>query len=623
MPFLAFAQFTDSQKSNLNIVNEWSNGGGETGKVNWSESGAGTLSTDTSTKLRGKASIKFVSAGANDYVASAGVSCKQGPNCLVRFYYKTTGTSWTAYIYDGSSNLIQALVLPANTEFSKAELSFVAATPTTLYSLRVVDGSAGSDTVYIDSGSLSANDNIGSVAQAEFYGLAKWPSASGCSWGTTSSSFASFSADSDCTIPAGSNLEGKATAPATKIPAITFSYMPAGRYYVVAIGAFSSFSSVADARSSFRFSDGTNNSISNTYYMPTVQIGTWSQVVGEFTYLTAKSNVTIEIQAQSTGTATNTTLIDNSNSPSGVGDGMSISVYYFPSAAEQVVRAEVANQFGYVEWLNKCLAETATGSFATLTNASCDLGSSTFGNAVATNDLIEITSTNLGANKVYKISLNGSLEAYQSTTATSCDFRIFDGTNVIATQRIAQANSSVSAQFASSMVGYVSYPSIQASKTFSVQAVRNSGDGSCALFASASFTKATLSIEEVYPTQAMPQIINSVGTSYNGQTIFNSSRIGQASDASTCTSSPCTTYGETGDWISSVTRVGTGSYTVNLNSGVYTSPPNCSCTPRGITTVATCFINSQTISAVGVLTYNTLTQAPGDESFVIHCHGIK
>lgn len=74
------------------------------------------------------------------------------------------------------------------------------------------------------------------------------------------------------------------------------------------------------------------------------------------------------------------------------------------------------------------------------------------------------------------------------------------------------------------------------------------------------------------------------------------------SSGSDCTSSPCTVHleaGPTADWVSSVTRSGTGNYRVNFQSGIFPSAPVCmvnggsstngsynSCSFEGVTGVA-------------------------------------
>lgn len=50
---------------------------------------------------------------------------------------------------------------------------------------------------------------------------------------------------------------------------------------------------------------------------------------------------------------------------------------------------------------------------------------------------------------------------------------------------------------------------------------------------------------------------------------------GGASERSQCTSSPCTIYAQSGNWVTSVTRNGTGDYTLNIVSGICTRAPVC------------------------------------------------
>jgi hypothetical protein len=610
-----FAQFNEPLKSNLHVVNEWSNGGGEYGKVNWvnwSETGSGTLSTDTSTKLRGKASIKFVSAGSGDYVSSSGVSCKQGPNCLVRFWYKTTGTSWTAYIYDGSSNLVQTLTLPANTDFTKAELSFVASSSTTLYSLRITDGSAGADTLYLDEGYLGMNDNVGSVAQSEFVGSVTFTNSS-CQWTVLGGgTYTNFGTASGCTYNTTGNVSA-VLGSGNPYPAVTINSPKKGNYYFVFVG----YAQATIYGAYYRFSDGTNNSEVNFLYSGS-DPGSRPQLVGNINYTTTPSSpLTVHIQAR--GNTANQALYANTNDAPA-----RISVYYFPSQSEQVVRAENANGFGYAKWYNvtNCVFTESSGSYTTLTDADCNAATESFG-VTSGNDNLEITKSNLKADTYYKITASGAFYNQYATSAGRCDYRIYDGTNEIITS-FQTVDSGVDSSVMPALVGYVKYSSPQASKTFSVQAKKSIGGGSCNCDASSSTGpySCMLSIEEVYPTQAMPQIINSVGTTYNGQTILNSAKISDGGN-SKCSSSPCGVIQETGNWIDTTTRSGTGSYTINLVSGVFPTIPSCTTTSLYYgTSVAQCLVTSASTSSLGISCLNSAGSGV-DEGFNIICHATK
>jgi hypothetical protein len=564
------AQFTDPQKSNLHIVNEWNNGGAEYGKVNWSETGSGTLSTDTSTKLRGKASIKFVSAGSGDYVSSSAVSCKQGPNCLVRFWYKSTSANFTATIYDGSSNLIQTLALPANTEFTKSELSFIAATPTTTYSLRVTDGNAGADTIYIDEGYLGTNDNIGSVNLADKqYDL----TVTATNWTTTRAVGIPYKTREGA-WRLRFNISG--TLSITGVPTITISGI------------------------SFK---------TGLYQVATVQSGA---ATGTNAYINPATG-----QVQANGS--------NHTAWYFAGDAEldSIPTWTVGYASEQVVRAEGTGfLFGALEWQN--VANCAfTGQNAVLTDTDCNNATSVYGQAEnGAADNLEIKTSNLNANDIYKVTMYGTGRIDSAGTSLQAIAAIYDGTTTKPCL-IAQTDSTnpgYSSGF--TCVAYFSYTSIQTTKTFQVKEINNATPLNVYAFSTALL--AGVSVENVSRKVSMPQIINSVGTKYDGQTVLNSVRIAGASDFTACTSSPCTTYAETGDWVSSVTRSSQGRYVVNFNSGIFNGTPTCTCSAGMITGSVYPHCEFSAISSTSYTLFVTDNAGTThDEAMNLICHGIK
>src|SRR5690606_26569154 len=94
----------------------------------------------------------------------------------------------------------------------------------------------------VDRTKIGDNDNIGTVQQATFFGSVTTPSTASCLWGP-GTSFNSFSADSDCPV---ATAAGNASAPATKIPAITFANMPAGEYLFITSNVLRSGSGSGD-----------------------------------------------------------------------------------------------------------------------------------------------------------------------------------------------------------------------------------------------------------------------------------------------------------------------------------------------------------------------------------------
>ena len=68
-----------------------------------------------------------------------------------------------------------------------------------------------------------------------------------------------------------------------------------------------------------------------------------------------------------------------------------------------------------------------------------------------------------------------------------------------------------------------------------------------------------------------------LGNSASGAAVVSggSERIERASITTSCTSSPCTIARQSGSWLTSVTRTGTGAYTFTIANGTFTSAPTC------------------------------------------------
>ncbi len=91
---------------------------------------------------------------------------------------------------------------------------------------------------------------------------------------------------------------------------------------------------------------------------------------------------------------------------------------------------------------------------------------------------------------------------------------------------------------------------------------------------------------------------------------------------SNCTTSPCTITADYGNMTDTVTRGGTGSYTVNFTSSFWSSGPICTVSSTGGSTDVVCFLNASGLSTTsyGVVCSNG-AGANTDARFSIACHG--
>ena len=127
---------------------------------------------------------------------------------------------------------------------------------------------------------------------ATLIGRLRYSATANCSWNTSSTSFASYAADVDCPTP---TVFGKAAAPATKIPAIVFNTLPAGKYRVVATGMYVQQSTNT---SQGRFIDSIGN-VTNSIHLSTNGSGAWASysnsIEGVLEYNGVQSKLSIRV----------------------------------------------------------------------------------------------------------------------------------------------------------------------------------------------------------------------------------------------------------------------------------------------------------------------------------------
>ncbi len=193
---------------------------------------------------------------------------------------------------------------------------------------RLANGTAGQ--VLTSNGTTLAPSwqTTAAAVTASWDGSVTFPGAASCNWATTSSqTFSSFSANSNCTLPSGGNVEGtNVAAPATKIPAIVISSVSTSRrYFIHASGVFDLGTSGQGC--SFRFSDGTTTTPPHVLVYDSNGVMEAGELDGDITFASSGSH-TVEIQA--TGAYGNTTCNVANSSTAGT-TNLHISVFSMPS----------------------------------------------------------------------------------------------------------------------------------------------------------------------------------------------------------------------------------------------------------------------------------------------------
>lgn len=219
------------------------------------------------------------------------------------------------------------------------------------------------------------------IQQAQLFAKADWANNTNCTWSNsvTNTTPQNFAADSDCNDP--TVFGNYASAPATKIPAITFSYMPAGVYKFVFNGnrintqgnnglCLWDFSNgTVDTENDFGLVNLAGSALYHGGFDGTIKINS-----------PITSSTTFQIRASRDGGGT-TCQIDNGNSSK----DMSISVYYYPSEQKVFQSScsglECENQFSVtvnssgtasqegLDWINGNAAVTDTSLFTYTLNS--------------------------------------------------------------------------------------------------------------------------------------------------------------------------------------------------------------------------------------------------------------
>lgn len=188
----------------------------------------------------------------------------------------------------------------------------------TLTANNVILGNGASSPTFVAPGTsgnvLTSNGTTWTSAASSagatgFYGSVNTPQTANCSWTRSSptSTFANFSADGDCPV---ATATGNASAPGTKIPAITFVSLPAGNYLFVITGRFALSGASAPEACSFTLNDGTV-SFGDTIVQDDATNDKYGAGFSAYVnYASPQSNITIQFQSKASQASPGDCFID-------------------------------------------------------------------------------------------------------------------------------------------------------------------------------------------------------------------------------------------------------------------------------------------------------------------------
>ena len=333
-------------------------------------------------------------------------------------------------------------------------------------------------------------------------------------------------------------------------------------------------------------------------------------LIGEYTYTTAQSNVTIEIQSKTDGS-------DNAVVNATGGD-LIITVYKYPLSSQTAYKADTVNQFASIFYAGDTgnSDTTTSATYETFNDADWAADATLIGKAsfpTTANDL-GIKVANLKPGK-YMVVANGNFMGTYATSQTSCGYSIYDGTNRRGFARTI-INSGNGYENISSLIGVFTYDSI-GDRNFVIQGIRFSGGGTCDIYfgeSNANFQISVIPLDQNLPLPVYPRQITSTSS---GQMKIASALIEYSAGTPTVTR-------QDGNWISSLDDNGVGDVTINFTSGTFSTIPNCTCTNYQGTNrncTARADTTAPTTSLIRFVQYQGDDANPSDSGIYVICIG--
>lgn len=591
-----------------------SNSSFATDTTGWTSTGTGTGCTGSTSFARTTTNGQFIPPGVAGACFDAGASSETlvftattinandglaGRSGVVSVALRADSGTATHVLqaYDGSNVLASVTVTSSTTVFTRTSLNFSFPASGTVQ-FRLVSA-ANEPVVYIDDVfmGLAEGFNIANVSQATFWGYARWPGTASCSWSTTGTSFASFSADSDCTNPAGSNLAGYAEAPATKIPAIKFSNLPPGEYQIFAKW---NNGSGGGPQCYARLTDGTNHQ--NQGSLPSGD-GLVS-AAGRFTYTAAQSSVTFEVQEYRSG-GTSCAV-----SAGGTDADLQFWVYRFPTSSELAYRPEKIPGIwaGYHD--SNCAWTTTSSSYADPS----DDGSCTFTERTNTNFGTVSAYGSTGPGLTFTPTVAGKYEICAYATVennnggSGASLQLYDGTSELAALGVetAIANSGKIIP----ICGIVTATST-AAKSIRLRMAASSNTMTMVGFSPNRSIEWT--IKPTVQNMPVPLVIGSVSS--------NSAGTERIERAYITGGNPPSIAQQSGAWLTYSSRTGAGDYTFTITSGLFSATPTCHITSKSATRR---FARFQTVTTTSLRTGVEDSAGTGqDDDQMITCMGAR
>jgi hypothetical protein len=575
-----------------------------------------------------------------------------GVNLEASLYVATTVGSLEVCAMQGT-NAVQCNDVPTSGKWSYVPANMAGPSSGSIgYALRTKDAVAVTGTVYTARAYTGTARNLYEVSQATLYGKVVSDAATNCSWDLSNPAvFTSFSADSDCNT---ATATGAASAPATKIPAISFTSLPPGRYIFVVrtIGGYmaAAAASETDVGAIFRLYDGTNGFGGSNVRCIQASFCTDSEFTAEIEYTTAQSNLTVQLQTvESVASTTDIGVANNNTTYNGK---FEISVYRYPTQNETVARS--SDNSWYVDanmaGANPALGTVNVASYTEITDSGLTLtpasGSAPVGAMCSSTNAATSPSTSATTCAAGSESVGFTTSIPKAGLYEICAYFSFSGSSnqsslVFSTFELYETPTNAQTLTQRGRTRLITGGS--GGSTAGNTSVHVSTQANCALF---NFTTGgqkgiRLMYEQEVTGTASAILIGDASASsgdrdirftmrpwntnfsaptYVGSVTSNSTGMERIERARITGASTITR--QSGSWISSVTNNGTGDRTLNLASGIFSGTPSCFFTVDNTGAAASnrlCELYSSSTSAIRFTCAGDTT--PSDYAADVVCMG--
>ncbi len=571
-----------------------------------------TGAADTTNFTDGSQSLKLTFAGTTGSVVQTVTPSTQlsSVNMQATCYVKTSQSGVNLCAQVGGSD-VNCQAVPSSGNWTPVTSSFIGPASGSIgidvKATSAITGTVNVDACYVGKAVPTA------VAQPQLIGTA---TVTGCSsnWSTSSTTFAAFSAVSGCSY----STTGALLAPSTNIPGFKVASLAPGDYRIEYSGvlAINDGSTFNNDRGLYQFTDGTNTAREqeglgiSTSSTNSISTSSLSQTIS---YSTAQSNVTLQVYGigNSSGVSGGFATINGTSVYPGV-----FKLWYFPTSQQTAYRADAtpANWSGYQTvasgWTttSSTFADPAAGTTVALTQ----LTNRNFGTVSSAASSLPGVLATLPRAGTYKVCATVTLSDSSVGTMSA---RLVDGSSTVINAGVVVPDFSAGSLVPAVVCGdYVS--ATGGATTFKLQLAVSTGTASIANGLVSGSPAISWSILEEDAPMPAPYLTGSVTSNTSGQ-----EHVERVTVSASCTSTPCTIASQSGSWLSSISRSATGSYTLNIAAGEFSSAPTCTCNVGSVGSAVTCEnFTSASSTAISFATVNssaTLT----DGSFNVICMG--